>query len=63
MTEYGRIYDKYLVGVIIKFIFATMDKQENIKKKTGGSDKHLIVKSNTLMEGKFKFKLWEMRLF
>ena len=63
MTNNGRIYDKYLVGVIIKFIFATMDKQENIKKKTGGSDKHLIVKSNTLMEGKFKFKLWEMRLF
>ncbi len=40
-----------------------MENQDDKKKKSGASDKHLIVKSNTLMEGKFKFKLWEMRLF
>lgn len=40
-----------------------MEEQDDRIKKIGPSDPNLIVKSNTLMEGKFKFKLWEMRLF
>lgn len=40
-----------------------MKEKDNKQKKVMPSDPNLIVKSNTLMEGKFKFKLWEMRLF
>lgn len=40
-----------------------MEEKDDKIKKMGPSDPNLIVKSNTLMEGKFKFKLWEMRLF
>ena len=40
-----------------------MEEKDDKIKKIGPSDPNLIVKSNTLMEGKFKFKLWEMRLF